>query len=234
MTWSATRMPRELRSSLWSEGCEWVGTRTPLLAEEGWLRHQENAAKPPKWRRRARSASAKARSFNSGQFGATTGFRRSDHPVRSNNGSFAIFLLMSRPPLLCEEGNSCLSAGELVKVAVIGVGHVGKEHARILSELPDVELAAVVDVLRPRAEEVAALYATAAFTDYRELLGKVDAATLAVPTLEHARIGIDLLEHGIDVLVEKPIAADLEEGRALIDRALQNNRVLQVGHVERF
>ncbi len=121
-----------------------------------------------------------------------------------------------------------------MKVAVIGVGYVGKEHARLYAELPDVELAGVVDVLRPRAEEVAALYKTTPFTDYREILGKVDAATLAVPTIDHGRIGIDLLENGVDVLVEKPIASSLEEGRELIDRARRNRRVLQVGHVERF
>src|SRR5919201_1198630 len=109
-----------------------------------------------------------------------------------------------------------------MKVAVIVVGHVGKEHARLYSELPDVELAAVVDILHPRAEEVAALYQTAPFSDYHEILDKVDAATLAVPTIDHARLGIDLLEHGIDVLVEKPIAANVEEGRALIDTAQRN------------
>ena len=121
-----------------------------------------------------------------------------------------------------------------MKIAVIGVGYVGKEHARLYAELPDVELAGVVDVLRPLAEEVAALYKTTPFTDYREILGKVDAATLAVPTIDHGRIGIDLLDNGIDVLVEKPIASNLEEGRELIDRARRNGRVLQVGHVERF
>ena len=127
-----------------------------------------------------------------------------------------------------------LPCRELMRVAVIGVGHVGKEHARLYAELPEVELAGVVDILRPRAEEVAALHHTTPFTDYREILGKIDAATLAVPTVDHARIGMDLLENGIDVLIEKPIAATLEEGRALIDRALRNNRVLQVGHIERF
>src|SRR5262249_44370803 len=100
-----------------------------------------------------------------------------------------------------------------MKVAVIGVGHVGKANARIYAELAYVELAGVVDELRSRAEEVAALYRTTAFTDYREILGKVDAATLAVPTIDHGRIGIDLLENGVDVLVEKPIASNLEEGR---------------------
>src|SRR5438876_50368 len=122
----------------------------------------------------------------------------------------------------------------MVKVAVIGVGHLGKQHARLYAELPEVELAGVVDILQPRAEEIAGLYKTAAFTDYHDLFGKVDAVSLAVPTVDHARIGVDLLEHGIDVLVEKPMASTLEQARALIDAAARNKRILQVGHVERF
>jgi predicted dehydrogenase len=102
------------------------------------------------------------------------------------------------------------------------------------SGLPGVELVGVVDIRKPRAEEAAALYSATPFTDYRDVLGKVDAASLAVPTVDHARIGVDLLEHGIDVLVEKPMTATLEEARALIDAATIHQRVLQVGHVERF
>jgi len=122
----------------------------------------------------------------------------------------------------------------MVKVAVIGVGHLGRQHARLYAELPGVELAGVVDILKPRAEEIAGLNKTTAFTDYHDIFGKVDAVSLAVPTTHHARIGIDLLEHGIDVLVEKPIATTLEEAQALIDAAARHGRVLQVGHVERF
>jgi predicted dehydrogenase len=121
-----------------------------------------------------------------------------------------------------------------MRVAVIGVGHVGKHHARVYAELPNVELAGVVDILKSRADETAALCKTASFTDYRELFGKIDAASLAVPTIDHAWIGADLLEHGIDVLVEKPIASSAEQARTLIDAATLNKRVLQVGHVERF
>jgi predicted dehydrogenase len=120
----------------------------------------------------------------------------------------------------------------MTKVAVIGVGHLGKQHARLYAEAGS--LAGVADIRRERVEEIAGLYNTAAFTDYRELFGKVDAVSLAVPTVDHARIGVDLLEHGIDVLVEKPIASSLEEAHALINAAKRNNRVLQVGHVERF
>src|SRR5213593_447950 len=121
-----------------------------------------------------------------------------------------------------------------MKVAVIGVGHLGKQHARLYAELPEVELAGVVDILKPRAEEIAGLYKTGAFTDYHDIIGKVDAVSLAVPTVDHARIGNDLLEHGIDVLVEKPIATSLQEAQSLVDAAKKYNRVLQVGHVERF
>src|SRR2546426_2227252 len=121
-----------------------------------------------------------------------------------------------------------------MKVAVIGVGYLGRHHARLYAELSGVELAAVVDIQQPRAEEIAALYKTTPLTDYRELFGKVDAVSLAIPTVDHARIGVDLLGHGIDVLVEKPVASTLEQARALIDAATLNKRVLQVGHVERF
>src|SRR5688500_2575639 len=112
----------------------------------------------------------------------------------------------------------------MTKVAVIGVGHLGKHHARIYKEMPDVELVASVDVIPERGT----------LTDYTQLFGKVDAVSLAVPTVDHARIGKDLLEHGIDVLVEKPIAFSVEEARVLIDTAAKHGRILQVGHVERF
>jgi len=121
-----------------------------------------------------------------------------------------------------------------MKVAVVGVGHVGRHHARYYAELPGVELVGVVDIIKSRADEIAGLCKTAAFTDYRELFGKINAASLAVPTADHARIGIELLQQGIDVLVEKPIASSLEQARSLIEAAKQNKRVLQIGHVERF
>jgi predicted dehydrogenase len=112
----------------------------------------------------------------------------------------------------------------MTRVAVVGVGHLGKHHARIYKELADVELVATVDLAPDRGT----------LADYKELYGKVDAVSLAVPTIEHARVGRDLLEHGIDVLVEKPIASTLGEARALIEAAAAHHRILQVGHVERF
>jgi len=122
----------------------------------------------------------------------------------------------------------------MVKVAVIGVGHLGRQHARLYAELDGVELVGVVDILQPRAQEIAGLYKTTPFTDYHDILGKVDAVSLAVPTTEHARLGVDLLDRGIDVLVEKPIASSIEEARVLIEASARNKRILQVGHVERF
>ncbi len=122
----------------------------------------------------------------------------------------------------------------MVKVAVIGVGHLGKHHARLYAEMAEVELVGVVDIVKSRSEEIAGTYKTTAYTDYRELFGRVDAVSLAIPTTDHSRVGVDLLEHGIDVLVEKPIASTAAEAQQLIDAAGSNKRVLQVGHVERF
>jgi predicted dehydrogenase len=97
-----------------------------------------------------------------------------------------------------------------------------------------VDLVAVVDKDAARAAEVAQLYRAPALTDYRELFGMVDAVSLAVPTLDHFQIGKDLLDHKIDVLVEKPITPTVDEARRLIAAAAENGRLLQVGHVERF
>jgi predicted dehydrogenase len=121
-----------------------------------------------------------------------------------------------------------------MKVAVIGVGHLGRHHARIYEEMEGTELAGVVDIRRERAEEIAQVHHTQAFTDYHELFGRVDAVSLAVPTVDHAQIGVNLLEHGIDVLVEKPLATSLEDARRLIETAARSGRILQTGHVERF
>jgi len=125
-----------------------------------------------------------------------------------------------------------------IRIGVIGVGHLGKHHARIYGELAgsnaDLELSAVVDVLPSRAAEIAKPFGAQVLTDYRDLFGKVDAVSLAAPTSEHAHIGLELLENGIDVLVEKPMTSTVEESRLLIAAAARNQRILQAGHVERF
>ncbi len=117
---------------------------------------------------------------------------------------------------------------------MVGVGDFGRNHVRVYRDLADAELAGVVDTDAERARHVGAEFSTAVLPDLAALVGRVDAVSLAVPTVEHARIGCRLLELGIDVLVEKPMAATLAEADELIAAARRNGRVLQVGHLERY
>jgi len=121
-----------------------------------------------------------------------------------------------------------------LRVAVIGVGHLGKHHARILSSLPGAELVAVVDTNHARASEIAAANGTRASFDCRELLGQVDAVTIAVPTERHLEVALPFLEAGVPVLVEKPMARSLEEADRMIAAAAKAGVVLAVGQTERF
>lgn len=123
---------------------------------------------------------------------------------------------------------------EKVRVAVVGVGSLGQHHVRIYSQLPEVALVGVVDKNRQRAEGIAAAYHVPVIENVAQLTGRVDAVSLAVPTVDHASVGLPLLQQGIDVLVEKPIASSLQEADALIETARAHQQVLQVGHVERF
>jgi len=121
-----------------------------------------------------------------------------------------------------------------LKVAVIGVGHLGKHHARILSSLPGAELVAVVDTNRARAEEIAAEHKTRALFDARELIGQVDAVTIAVPTELHRDVALMCLNAGMSVLVEKPMARSLAEADDMIAAADAGGLTLAVGQTERF
>ena len=121
-----------------------------------------------------------------------------------------------------------------IRVAVVGAGDFGRNHVRILRDLPGVDFAGIVDTNAERAAAVAKEFGVAIFPGLEALAGRVDAATVAVPTVAHARIGCRLLESGIDVLVEKPMASSLAEADALIAAAQKHGRVLQVGHLERF
>jgi predicted dehydrogenase len=121
-----------------------------------------------------------------------------------------------------------------LRVAVIGVGHLGKHHARILSSLPGVELVAVVDTNRTRAAEIAASSGTTAVFDAAELTGRVDAVTIAVPTAIHLAIALPFLRAGVAVLVEKPMARSLDEADEMIAAAADAGVTLAVGHTERF
>src|SRR5262245_16615124 len=121
-----------------------------------------------------------------------------------------------------------------LRIAVVGVGHLGKHHARILATLQGVDLVAVVDKNPARAEEIAAASRTAALTDASQLDGRVDAVTLAVPTELHHEISLPFLRAGIPVLVEKPMARTLTEADAMVDAAARAGVTLAVGHTERF
>lgn len=122
-----------------------------------------------------------------------------------------------------------------IRVAVVGAGEFGRNHVRVWRELEGAELAGIVDTDAERAAKVAAEFGTRALRDLEQLPRElVDAVSLAVPTRDHARIGCLLLDAGLDVLVEKPIASSLREADALIASAKRGARILQVGHVERF
>jgi predicted dehydrogenase len=121
-----------------------------------------------------------------------------------------------------------------VRVGVVGVGALGQHHARVYAHLPDAELAGVYDADHARAAEVAGRHGSRAFHRLEELIDAVDAASVAVPTVDHHRLARELLEAGRDVLVEKPMTATLAEADDLLRLARDEHRILQVGHVERF
>lgn len=119
------------------------------------------------------------------------------------------------------------------RVAVVGAGQFGQNHLRVVRECARAELAGVVDADPARAAEAAARFECPAMA-LEDLPGRADAAIIAVPTVAHCAIGCRLLEAGLDALVEKPIAPDLESARRLVEAARASGRILQVGHLERF
>jgi predicted dehydrogenase len=121
-----------------------------------------------------------------------------------------------------------------IRMAVVGVGHLGKEHARILSNLPEVELVGVADVNRNQVRNIADRCGTKAFFGHQDLFDEVDAVSIAAPTLYHHQIARSFLERGIPVLVEKPITTTLAQADELVEIAASNNIPFQVGHIERF
>lgn len=123
---------------------------------------------------------------------------------------------------------------EKLRTAVIGVGHLGREHARLYASLERSNLVAVCDIDENVGRRVAEHYQTRFVADYRELFGKVDAVSVATPTLSHCEIACACMEAGISVLAEKPIARSLEEADRMIGVARSRGVVLQVGHIERF
>ncbi len=121
-----------------------------------------------------------------------------------------------------------------IRVAVVGTGEFGRNHVRVYREMENVELAGVFDVDVERATAASKEFQTKVFGTIEELRGTVDAVTVAVPTVAHADVGCRLMEMGVDVLVEKPMASTLAEADRLLDAARRHGRILQVGHVERF
>ncbi|WP_027720772.1 Gfo/Idh/MocA family protein [Maridesulfovibrio zosterae] len=123
-----------------------------------------------------------------------------------------------------------------MKVAVIGTGAMGQHHVRLYSDIQSCELVGVVDQNVKQTSRLVSLYGGRAYTDYRTMIEteKPDAVTIALPTVLHKQVTMDCLNAGIDVLVEKPIAKTVEEAKEMIVEAKRLNRVLQVGHIERF
>jgi predicted dehydrogenase len=121
-----------------------------------------------------------------------------------------------------------------IRTAVIGVGHLGKYHARICAESPEIELKAVIDTDADAAKAVGEQYHVPAYTSIEEIIGTIDAAHVVVPTQAHFPVAEKLLHAGVHVLLEKPMTTTVEEADALLQLAADKDRVLQVGHVERF
>ena len=121
-----------------------------------------------------------------------------------------------------------------IRVGVVGLGQWGQHHVRIYHHLPGVTLVGVVDTVPNEVAAFARRYGTPGYQDYRMLIGKVDAVSVVVPTAQHYQIAREFLQHGIHVLVEKPITATVEQAAELVDLAQRKGVTLLVGHVERF
>ena len=122
----------------------------------------------------------------------------------------------------------------VLRIAVIGAGHLGRFHARLAAENPEFELVAVCDPQAEAGQHLAEEVGTRAVSDYTEITGQIDAAIVASPTFTHRDIGMELLSQGKSVLIEKPIAPTAAEAKDLVELADQRGVVLQIGHVERF
>lgn len=129
--------------------------------------------------------------------------------------------------------SAAMATGPL-KVGIVGVGHLGRHHARLLAGIAGVHVVGVADLMAERARAAVAGTAAEALTDYRDLLGRVDAVSIAVPTVDHLAIARPFLERGIAVLVEKPMAASVAEASEMLALAERSGAVLAVGHTERF
>ncbi len=121
-----------------------------------------------------------------------------------------------------------------LRVGVIGTGKLGREHVRVLKRVPEVEHVACYDIVHDKSEVVARAYGAEAFSDVRKLMDAVDAVSIVVPTSSHAAVSLQALECGKNLFLEKPIAASVKEARQIVEAAHRFQRVLQIGHIERF
>src|SRR5689334_22681012 len=121
-----------------------------------------------------------------------------------------------------------------VRIGVVGVGHLGQHHARLLAAMDGVDLVGVCDVNRARADKIGTKFAAPAFSDARELVGRVDAVTVAVPTVAHLDVGLPFLQAGVATLIEKPIAPSVADADRLVEAAERAGAMLATGHTERF
>lgn len=124
----------------------------------------------------------------------------------------------------------------MIKVAVIGLGNMGKHHARNYSLIPEVELVAVCDLREDLANTIAKKFGCKAYNDYKEMLEKesIQAVSIAVPTTHHKEVALYCIDKNIDVMIEKPIASTISDAEEIIARAKEKNVMLQIGHLERF
>jgi predicted dehydrogenase len=133
-----------------------------------------------------------------------------------------------------QNGKVYRSQPQPIRIGVVGVGNMGQHHTRVLSLLKDVELVGVSDINVERGLDTASKYRVRFFEDYQALLPHVDAVCVAVPTRLHHRVGMECLQAGVHILIEKPIAASIAEAESLVNAAAESNSILQVGHIERF
>jgi predicted dehydrogenase len=120
-----------------------------------------------------------------------------------------------------------------IRTAVVGAGKMGAIHAKVYDQLPQSDFVAVVDIDAKRAKRLAKKYSTEAFTDCADILGKVDAVTIATPTVSHVELAKIFIENNIAVMIEKPLAVDVQEGRKIVELAREKNSLVAVGHSER-
>jgi len=121
-----------------------------------------------------------------------------------------------------------------IRVGVIGLGHLGNYHSQKYAKIPGCKVVGVADIIGDRARLAAEQIGSDAFTDYRQLIGAVDAVSIAVPTADHYEVAKAMIEAGVDVLLEKPITQTLEEAKELVAAADARDRILQIGLIERF